>query len=126
MNFYQGSFYSCLVRMTGLEPAQPCDHKILNLARLPIPPHPHATEFILLYIPLIVKDFSDDIFFCCLSRGFFNIFFGRFPRYLCRRLCRRRLRRRFRRRELRPLPFYPSRWCLMSYGILQSGYTGIP
>ena len=29
-----------LVRVTGLEPAQPCDHKNLNLARLPIPPHP--------------------------------------------------------------------------------------
>ena len=27
--------------MTGLEPAQPCDHKNLNLTRLPIPPHPH-------------------------------------------------------------------------------------
>ena len=30
-----------LVRVTGLEPAQPCDHKNLNLTRLPIPPHPH-------------------------------------------------------------------------------------
>ena len=29
-----------LVRVTGLEPAQPCDHKNLNLTRLPIPPHP--------------------------------------------------------------------------------------
>ena len=34
---------SFVVRMTGLEPAQPCDHKILNLARLPIPPHPHGS-----------------------------------------------------------------------------------
>ena len=31
----------CLVRATGLEPAQPCDHKNLNLTRLPIPPRPH-------------------------------------------------------------------------------------
>ena len=28
--------------MTGLEPAQPCDYKNLNLTRLPIPPHPHV------------------------------------------------------------------------------------
>ena len=50
-------FRLLVVRMTGLEPAQPCDHKILNLARLPIPPHPHATEFILLYNVSNVKDF---------------------------------------------------------------------
>ena len=31
---------SPLVRITGLEPAQPCDHKNLNLTRLPIPPYP--------------------------------------------------------------------------------------
>ncbi len=31
-----------LVRITGLEPAQPCDHKNLNLTRLPIPPYPRA------------------------------------------------------------------------------------
>lgn len=31
---------SSLVRITGLEPAQPCDHKNLNLTRLPIPPYP--------------------------------------------------------------------------------------
>ena len=30
-----------LVRTTGLEPAQPCGHKNLNLTRLPIPPCPH-------------------------------------------------------------------------------------
>ena len=30
-----------LVRVKGLEPSQPCDHKNLNLTRLPIPPHPH-------------------------------------------------------------------------------------
>ena len=29
------------MRVTGLEPAQPCDHKNLNLTRLPIPPYPH-------------------------------------------------------------------------------------
>src|ERR1700681_4997477 len=27
-----------MVRKGGLEPPRPCDHKILNLARLPIPP----------------------------------------------------------------------------------------
>lgn len=29
-----------LVRVTGIEPACPCEHKNLNLARLPVPPHP--------------------------------------------------------------------------------------
>jgi hypothetical protein len=33
-----------LVRVTGLEPAQPCDHKNLNLTRLPIPPYPHINN----------------------------------------------------------------------------------
>ena len=31
-----------LVRKGGLEPPRPCDHKILNLARLPIPPLSHG------------------------------------------------------------------------------------
>lgn len=31
-----------MVRKGGLEPPRPCDHKILNLARLPIPPLSHA------------------------------------------------------------------------------------
>ena len=31
---------SFLVRAKGLEPSQPCDHKNLNLTRLPIPPRP--------------------------------------------------------------------------------------
>lgn len=30
--------------MRGVEPPRPCGHKNLNLARLPIPPHPQATE----------------------------------------------------------------------------------
>ncbi len=29
-----------LVRATGIEPACPCEHKNLNLARLPVPPRP--------------------------------------------------------------------------------------
>ncbi len=33
-----------LVRTTGLEPAQSCDHKNLNLTRLPIPPRPLVRE----------------------------------------------------------------------------------
>ena len=36
-----GSTGSNLVRMTGLEPARSY-HKILSLARLPIPPHPQS------------------------------------------------------------------------------------
>ncbi len=32
------------MRATGLEPAQPCDHKNLNLTRLPIPPRPRIYE----------------------------------------------------------------------------------
>ena len=38
-----GSFYSCLVRTTGLEPAWTSAHKNLNLARLPIPPCPQIS-----------------------------------------------------------------------------------
>lgn len=30
-----------MVRVKGLEPSRSCPHKNLNLARLPIPPHPH-------------------------------------------------------------------------------------
>ena len=33
-----------MVRKGGLEPPQPCGHKNLNLARLPIPPLSHAPE----------------------------------------------------------------------------------
>lgn len=33
---------SVLVRLRGVEPPRPCDHKDLNLARLPIPPQPRA------------------------------------------------------------------------------------
>ena len=32
------------VRLRGLEPPRPCGHKNLNLARLPIPPHPQPDE----------------------------------------------------------------------------------
>ena len=31
-----------LVRAEGLEPPRPCGHKILSLARLPVPPRPHG------------------------------------------------------------------------------------
>ena len=37
-NTHLGCFF--LVRVTAIEPAQPCDHKNLNLARLPVPPYP--------------------------------------------------------------------------------------
>lgn len=30
-----------MVRVVGLEPTRPFEHKILSLARLPISPHPH-------------------------------------------------------------------------------------
>ena len=33
-----------LVRVKGLEPSQPCGHKNLNLARLPIPPNPRQAK----------------------------------------------------------------------------------
>ena len=33
-----------LVRKGGIEPPRPCGHKILNLARLPIPPLSHAAQ----------------------------------------------------------------------------------
>jgi hypothetical protein len=36
-----------LVPGTGLEPARACTHKVLNLARLPIPPSRHSDlEFV--------------------------------------------------------------------------------
>ena len=58
----KGSGVNALVRVTGLEPAQSCDHKNLNLTRLPIPPHPH------IYVPN---------FFCAERTGpnpkFFNV-----------------------------------------------------
>ena len=41
-----GSDYHYLVRMTGLEPARR-KHQNLNLARLPIPPHPHISYSII-------------------------------------------------------------------------------
>lgn len=47
--FDQGFIKNLLVRVTGLEPAQPCDHKDLNLTRLPIPPHPHILCFFHFY-----------------------------------------------------------------------------
>ncbi len=34
-------FTLSVVRVTGLEPAQRCRYKNLNLTRLPISPHPH-------------------------------------------------------------------------------------
>ena len=34
-----------LLRVKGLEPSRSCPHKNLNLARLPIPPHPRASFF---------------------------------------------------------------------------------
>src|SRR3972149_8452599 len=33
-----------MVRKRGLEPPRPCGHKLLRLARLPIPPLPHREE----------------------------------------------------------------------------------
>ena len=33
---------SIFMRVKGLEPSRSCPHKNLNLARLPIPPHPHC------------------------------------------------------------------------------------
>ena len=42
----QGSDLCCLVRATGLEPARET-HQNLNLARLPIPPYPQKSIFII-------------------------------------------------------------------------------
>lgn len=35
----------CMVRWTGIEPAQPCSHQPLKLARLPIPPPPQTSKY---------------------------------------------------------------------------------
>ena len=40
-NLFTGTASRNLVRMRGLEPPLPCENQNLNLARLPIPPHPH-------------------------------------------------------------------------------------
>ena len=58
-----------LVRVTGLEPAQPCDHKNLNLTRLPIPPHPHSG------LSQTIRDYSTSygvcqMFFCFFEKNF--------------------------------------------------------
>ena len=45
-----------LVRMTGLEPAQPCDYKNLNLTRLPVPPHPQVSRYILSHLQRFATD----------------------------------------------------------------------
>ena len=58
-----------LVRVTGLEPARGC-HQNLNLARLPIPPHPHILlchSTVVLRKELFVKDSCGaQNFFCSL------------------------------------------------------------
>ena len=46
MTFHQGSFYSCLVRVKGLEPPRR-GHKILSLTRLPISPYPQIFSFLI-------------------------------------------------------------------------------
>ena len=40
------------MRETGLEPARPCGHQALNLARLPIPPFPQKQSLSSLYPPV--------------------------------------------------------------------------
>ena len=47
MFFAEKASLPSVVRTTGLEPAQPFDHKNLNLTRLPIPPCPHDSDTIL-------------------------------------------------------------------------------
>lgn len=41
----QSLLCSDVVRVAGLEPVQSCLHKNLNLARLPVSPHPHIFRF---------------------------------------------------------------------------------
>ena len=68
-----------MVRVTGLEPAQPCDHQNLNLTRLPIPPYPHITFFkwrfvstyaIISSITGNVNDFFEKSFFAFSKKCF--------------------------------------------------------
>ena len=54
-----GSDYHYLVRMTGLEPARR-KHQNLNLARLPIPPHPHIyylknRNALIIRLPVLIR-----------------------------------------------------------------------
>ncbi len=41
------------MRVTGVEPAQPCGYKNLNLTRLPIPPYPHYYTNIPIYFAFV-------------------------------------------------------------------------
>lgn len=54
-----------LVRKMGLEPTRHCCHKILSLARLPIPTLPRSTGCIILYHFISVKH---------ILKIFFNFF----------------------------------------------------
>ena len=62
-----------LVRATGLEPAQPCDHKNLNLTRLPIPPRPH-----------IAVGFPNDFYIIHEYNSFVNAFLKVFIIFLAK------------------------------------------
>ena len=48
-----GHTSSVLVRITGLEPACPCEHMDLNHTRLPIPPYPHYLNIISHYLDFV-------------------------------------------------------------------------
>ena len=63
------------LRMTGLEPAHPCGHKDLNLARLPIPPHPHNIGIIVSKNCLV--NISAGLR-CLFSPYFFSVFMSRY------------------------------------------------
>ena len=47
-----------LVRKEGFEPPRPFGHKILSLARLPVPPLPHAFFILSVGVALFHRDFA--------------------------------------------------------------------
>src|SRR5438093_1566557 len=51
--------FSFMVRKRGFEPPRPCGHKLLRLARLPVPPLPHEEGTLnRLELPIIPDDES--------------------------------------------------------------------
>ena len=63
-----------MVRATGLEPAQPCDHKNLNLTRLPIPPCPLKLLPIISLLQVLVKLILQLFFRMLRATHFFPVY----------------------------------------------------
>lgn len=97
------------MRATGLEPAQPCDHKNLNLTRLPIPPCPHKLLPIISLLQVLVKLILP-LFFRILKQV---VFLSREAAVICAGTCEGR-KRVIKIRKCQPI-------FLHSFGIFHVG-----